>query len=146
MSLIFIDTNVFVYAVDPGYPWKAEAARWVLDHLLATGRGIISTQVIGEFVRATSRGRTDAAQRVRTANEARLLLEEWATVPLTSRIVENALTTWARHQIPYWDAQMCATALDVGCKTILTEDVRATTEGVRYVNPFAEGFTLRDLA
>src|SRR5450756_1800560 len=47
--MVFIDTNIFVYAQDETDPKKAQQARELLIGLVATKNGCISTQVIQEF-------------------------------------------------------------------------------------------------
>ena len=46
----FIDTNIFVYSFDIGQPLKKERALALIRDALETGLGIISTQVIQEFM------------------------------------------------------------------------------------------------
>ena len=42
--------------------------------------------------------------------------------------------------ISIWDALIWAVAATNGIATVLTEDIRDTIEGVRFVNPFEPGF------
>ncbi len=46
----FIDTNVFVYSFDSRQPLKQERALALIQDALNKGLGIISTQVIQEFL------------------------------------------------------------------------------------------------
>ena len=52
---VFVDTNVLVYAYDRSEPEKQRRALTVLDHLVLTGTGAISTQVLAEFFVAVTR-------------------------------------------------------------------------------------------
>ena len=47
--MVFIDTNIFVYAHDETDPTKAKLARQLLVDLASDKNGCISTQVIQEF-------------------------------------------------------------------------------------------------
>jgi predicted nucleic acid-binding protein len=51
----FINTNVFVYADDADAPDKQKIARGVITELAAGRRGVISTQVLTEYVAAGRR-------------------------------------------------------------------------------------------
>ena len=54
-GLCFLDTNVFVYTFDDTNPVKRTSARnWVRSALMS-GRGIISTQVVQEFIAVATR-------------------------------------------------------------------------------------------
>lgn len=145
MTLLFVDTNVFIYATDRNEPQKMSFALDLLDYLLGSGRGVISTQVVGEFVRTASRGISNLDRRSNVADRGRYILQEWPTTPLTSSVTMNAIAIWEQNQVSYWDAQICAAALHAGCKAIITEDTHDSIEGVRYVNPFAEGFDVATL-
>ena len=49
MSKIFVDTNLFVYAIDQKEPEKKEKARAVLEKITTGHHPVVSTQVIKEF-------------------------------------------------------------------------------------------------
>ncbi len=55
---ILIDTNVLVYAHDRGEPAKQQQAIETLEMLRQTGRGRLSAQILAEFVRAATKGRS----------------------------------------------------------------------------------------
>jgi predicted nucleic acid-binding protein len=67
----FIDTNVLVYAYDRADPSKMERAMEVMDRLVVTQSGALSTQVLGEFFNAVTRrissplSRREARDRIR---------------------------------------------------------------------------------
>ena len=49
MSKIFIDTNIFIYAMDRHDPLKQEKCRSILKTVTNEKCGVISTQVMQEF-------------------------------------------------------------------------------------------------
>ena len=57
MAAVLIDTNILVYAHQPAEKDKYTAALRTLEHLLESGTGRLSAQILGEFVSATTRGR-----------------------------------------------------------------------------------------
>ncbi len=47
----FIDTNIFVYSFDSATPQKQQIAQQLIQAALQTRRGIISTQIVQEFLK-----------------------------------------------------------------------------------------------
>lgn len=113
---IFVDTSVLVYAYDRSEPVKQARAVEVLGRLGRAGRGVISSQVLGEFFVVVTR---------RLA--ARLRAEQ------VMRSVENYSAAW----------KVLATALLNQIQVVFSEDFNPSRiEGVRFVNPLADEFDL----
>ncbi len=51
----FIDTNIFVYSVLPGVAQKRVLALDLIDRGISTGKGVISYQVVQEFLNVAIR-------------------------------------------------------------------------------------------
>lgn len=132
-SRAFVDTNVFVYAVDDSEPAKQQTAR----ELLASIDPVISTQVVGEFFvvasRTLGRGRRNEEARARAA---RLLDLEVLAIDgdLVGRAIEGSVA-W---DLSYWDALIVCAAEAAGCARLLTEDLGdgRTYGSVAVENPF----------
>ncbi|MEX1119540.1 MAG: PIN domain-containing protein [Terrimicrobiaceae bacterium] len=134
--MIFIDTNILLYAICPGRNEraKAEKAREVLrrDDL------VLSVQVLQEFyVQATRPARNQPLSHA----EAKALIHLWLrfiVVELSVPLLQSALRLKDRYQISYWDAAIVAAASQAGCRELLSEDLNPgqTYDGVRVVNPF----------
>ncbi|MES2943838.1 MAG: PIN domain-containing protein, partial [Pseudomonadota bacterium] len=63
-SLVFLDTNIFVYAFMANEPRKRERAVQLIESCLGSGRGCVSYQVIQEFAKVARKkfaARMDAA-------------------------------------------------------------------------------------
>lgn len=139
-----VDTNVLVYAYDRAEPEKQRRALEVLDLLAISGAGAISTQVLSEFFVAVTRkiaaplSVPDAYDRVKN------YLQSWTVLDLTGLIVLEAARGVRDYQFSFWDAQIWATARLNQIPVVFSEDfnVGQVTEGVRFVNPFAEEFQL----
>lgn len=139
-----MDTSVLVYAYDRAEPEKQRRALEVLDLLAISGAGAISTQVLSEFFVAVTRkiaaplSVPDAYDRVKN------YLQSWTVLDLTGLIVLEAARGVRDHQFSFWDAQIWATARLNQIPVVFSEDfnVGQVTEGVRFVNPFAEEFQL----
>jgi len=145
-SSVFLDTNILVYSVDRSEPEKESRAVEVIDFVQRSGNGTISPQVIAEFISASRRVRPKLTQ-VQVDRVIDPALRTFALLPINAAVTREALRCWRRYSISYWDAQIWATARIAGVDVILSEDCPAAElEGVRYINPFAEGFSLDDLA
>jgi predicted nucleic acid-binding protein len=143
--LVFVDTNVLLYALDDKDVAKRDAARaWVAACWLRRC-GRISTQVLHEFYwNARKKFRTAISAGDARAEVRRLQLwQPWAVDQAT---VESAWATESRWQLSYWDALMVASAQQQGCTVLLTEDLQhgLVIDQLRVLNPFLTGPELLD--
>ncbi len=135
----FVDSNVFVYALDedPLSTAKRARARQVLadrPESLA-----VSTQVLAEvYIVATRKlarplSAEDALRTLRALCQLRV-------VPVDQDLVLSAAVTSQRWQLSLWDAQVVEAARAAGCRQILTEDLDdgAVINGIAVVNPFRD--------
>lgn len=132
----FVDTNVFVYAVDDDEPAKQSTARSVLA-AAQPGEHVLSAQVLGEFFVTVTRKLARPLAPARAAEAV-----QWLTL-LPAVSIDAALVTRAVHirneaQLSYWDALVVAAAARAGCRRLLSEDLNDGQEiaGVRVENPF----------
>jgi predicted nucleic acid-binding protein len=133
-----VDTNILVYAYDRSEHRKQGRALEVLDQLAQVDSGVLSTQVLGEFFRVVTR----KIPAPMSLEEARQHLHEyvrsWNVVSVTPDIVLESARAAAEYQLPYYDAQIWATAGAYRISTVLTEDFShgIRLEGVQFLNPF----------
>jgi len=134
-ALVFVDTNVLIYAVDEGHLKKQEAAKQWRSELWKSRRGRISFQVLQEFYANVSR-RWPAA-REQTVSEIRNLLA-WRPVSIDAAVLENAWKIEERYLLSFWDALIVSAAKAASCRYLLTEDLQPDQDmdGVIVVNPF----------
>ena len=133
---VFVDTNIFLYSIDdsPAALEKREVAREILR---AEPWGW-SVQVAAEFfVNATSPKRSFRLP-IELANS---LVEAWLCFPtaeITAGIVRDAISLHRRFQTSYWDSAILATAKQLGCRTLYSEDLNDHQDynGVTVINPF----------
>ena len=144
MPLSLLDTNVIVYACDPGEPVKRDQAGRVLRFLEQTGSGRLSVQGLSEFVSATTRRLRPPLTAAEATQQVERLILSFPVFDLTPMVVLEALRGVRDHHLSYYDAQGWATARLNQVPVILSEDFNpnATLEGVRFVNPFATDFAL----
>ena len=134
----FLDTNVIVYSFDQGAIEKRNIARDLIESSLETGRGVLSTQVIQEFLNLATR----KFKTVMTPEMARVymqdVLEPICSVTTTIDLMHRALGIHERWKFAYYDSLIVAAALTAGCKTLYTEDLQSgqVIEGLEVANPF----------
>jgi predicted nucleic acid-binding protein len=132
----FVDTDVWVYALDDDEPLKQAQAR----SLLAPEAGndlVISAQVLGEFYVTVTR----KLSRAVLPGEAGLFVKQLSELPvvaLDARLVAAAIAGSQAWGISYRDALILVAAEAGGCTRVLTEDLAdgATYGSVRVENPF----------
>ena len=135
---IFVDTNVWVYAVDAADPAKRERA---LEATAPAPRRdlVVSTQVLTEFYAVVTR---KLAVPV-SIEEAEAMVRQLAVLPVVaidSSLVVSAIAGSREWQISIWDALILRAADVAGCRRVLSEDLAdgATYGSVVVENPFAD--------
>ncbi len=141
---VLVDTNVLVYAHDPADHLKQTRAIAVLDGLLTAGRGSFSVQSLAEFFVAVTRGASPRMKATAAARQVERLVAVWPVLELTPAIVLEAGRGVSERKLSYFDAQLWATARLNQIPAIFSEDFPSgsVVDGVRFVNPFASGFSL----
>ena len=136
-DLTFVDTNVWIYAVDAADPVKRDRA---LD-AIAPRRSrelVISAQVLTEFYAVVTR---KLAVRV-SPDDAAAMVRELAVLPVVAidaSLVASAIVGVREWQVSIWDALILRAAAIAGCRRVLSEDL---SDGQAYgpvmvENPFA---------
>jgi predicted nucleic acid-binding protein len=133
--LVFVDTNVLFYYLDPTDLRKQQAARLWLAELWEHRRGCISYQVLQEFYSlGTQKWPALKAEIQREIKE----LFDWHPVVIHRQILEDSWKIQARYKISFWDSLIVSAAKVASCRYLLTEDLQEGQEmdGVLVVNPF----------
>jgi predicted nucleic acid-binding protein len=134
-GMVFVDTNVFLYAFDPADIKKQIASQAWLTALWKNGTGKISFQVLQEFYVKALQKWPESRDEIR-AQVTDLLY--WQPVTADASLLDRAWKLQDRYQLSFWDALILAAATSVGCAYLLTEDLQTgqNLDGVVVVNPF----------
>src|ERR1700688_1370612 len=132
---VFVDTNVFLYALDRADLKKQHAARAWREELWKNRLGRISFQVLHEFYVKASQKWPESRDEARA--EVKDLLA-WRPVAVDATILERGWELQDRYQLSFWDALILAAAKSIGCRYLLTEDLQTNQEldGILVVSPF----------
>jgi predicted nucleic acid-binding protein len=111
----FFDTNVLIYLAS-GDPTRADR----VETIIGTG-GTISVQVLNELANV-------ARRKMRLSwKDTRALLSMirglLSVTPVTTKIHEEGLTLAERYTLSIYDALIVASALDVECDVLWSEDM-----------------------
>lgn len=136
-GLVFVDTNILVYAHDLDAGEKRRMAAAQLERLWDEQTGTLSVQVLQEFfVNATRK----IAKPVTTAQarEVIRLYRAWVRQGTSADTVLRATDIAELARLSFWDGLIVAAAEEAGCEELLSEDMGHGQQvaGVRIVNPF----------
>lgn len=143
--LVFVDTNVLLYAFDMVDPSKQERSRAWLKACWQRRCGRLSSQVMHEFY-ANARGRFAKALSSDEARAEVRRYQAWKPWLVDQATVETAWAVESRYRVNYWDALMIAAAQHMGCSLLLTEDLqhRQRMDELVVINPFLAGPEILD--
>jgi predicted nucleic acid-binding protein len=133
----FIDTNVLVYLFDRTDDRKREIAHRLVSAAQA-GHGVISFQVVQETLAiVTTKFKPRMTLEDSKATLDSLLRPLWIVQPSAALYIE-ALAVKDRFGFSFYDSLIVASALEAGCKRLLTEDLQHGQRigGLRVENPF----------
>lgn len=136
----FLDTNVFVYCFDRGARRKQEIADKLVTDALRDHRGVISYQVIQEFLNVATRRFATPMSPGDSENYLREILAPLCEVYPTVGLYERALHAQARWGFSFYDALIIASALQAGCAVLHSEDLHGgqKLDGLTVKNPFVQ--------
>lgn len=134
MARSFIDTNVLVYADSGDGPLRQRRALDVLLEQREAGTGVISTQVLQEFVNVSLRKLRLPSTLIR---ERLAFYSRFEVVPISPALIEAALDLHAARGVAFYDAPIAQAAVVSGCEVLLSEDFQACARlgSVTVLNP-----------
>jgi predicted nucleic acid-binding protein len=135
-GIVFVDTNILVYAHDADAGSKRARSEAILRELWDSGVGRLSVQVLQEFyVNATRKLATRMAQV--SAREIVSSYGAWVREPTTPDTVTRAIDLAALVRISFWDALIVAAAEQAQAAQIYSEDLNPgqSIAGIQIINP-----------
>lgn len=133
--MVFLDTNVLVYAVDPRDSRKHDIASRIVEEAIERGGYHLSAQVLFEFSNACQKKLGYSAE---TVLKFLASLKYVPTLDQNAALVTRAVEIKALYGISLQDAMIAAAAERTGCAELLSEDLNdgQVYAGVRVRNPF----------
>jgi predicted nucleic acid-binding protein len=138
-DLVFVDTNILVYARDTANDRKQQVAEKILAQLWQHRTGRTSMQVLGECYATVTR-KLQTRMNAEEAWDYVSLLNAWNPLAIDQEVMARAREIERRYRTSWWDATIVAAAQRQNCKTLLSEDFQ---DGMIFGqltvrNPFAE--------
>jgi len=119
----FLDTNLFVYTFDHSAPAKQRIARQWVRQALTTRRGVISSQVVQEFMNVALAkfdrplGISEAREYLREVLQP--LCQQFSSIPG----YDHALLIREQTGYSWFDALIVAAAIEAKSTWLITEDL-----------------------
>ncbi|HMO04919.1 MAG TPA: PIN domain-containing protein [Kiritimatiellia bacterium] len=132
---VFIDTNLFIYALDRRVPAKRKAAAKALRAIEAEGNGVVSTQV---FQEAYVAGTTKLGIAPQDMKQAIVSLRTLEVVQVDVDLIQAAIDCSILQRLSFWDSLIIVAAEKARCTELWTEDLNhgQRIQGIRIHNPF----------
>ncbi len=135
----FLDTSILVYAFDRSAGAKHDQAARLVEGCWENENGCLSLQVLEEFF-VTVTHKIKHPLDDQAAHQIVADLAHWRVHSPDSDDLLQAIDLHHDHGLAFWDAMVVQSAVCLGCKQLLSEDL---THGqifgeVRVVNPFKE--------
>ena len=133
--MVFIDTNVWVYALSGQDHAKRQIAIELIARTYRDDMICVSSQVLKEFANfAFKKTKKSAAQ----INAMLAKIGSYSFVADTKKLIYDATTGKEKWQVGFYDALMLAAANKAGCTAIYTEDLNdgQVYDTVKAINPF----------
>ena len=134
----FIDTNIFIYSFDHRDTDKMTRALAIINDANITGKGIISWQVIQEFLNTATRKFTKTITTNDMAKYLRKILNPLCQVYPDLNLYQDALEIMKSTHYGFYDSLILASAVKGECTILYSEDFQEgqVINNVKVVNPF----------
>lgn len=135
----FLDTNIIVYSFDTTSSKKCKRARELLAQALTDNSGIISYQVVQEFINFALR----ISSRPMTLSQCHQyflkVLKPLCAIQSSAPLYLRAFALKERTGYSWYDSLIVASAIEGSCEVLYSEDLQDTRniDGVLITNPFA---------
>jgi len=133
----FVDTNLLVYAYDSSAGKKWKTSLEVLSLLWTHRTGVISTQVIQEFLVSLTQ-KVKSPIHPEMAKEIIFDLVQWPLVVNDGKNILRAIDLQIKYHLSFWDSLILQAAITSNSEFLLSEDFQdgQVIESVTIVNPF----------
>lgn len=134
----FLDTNILIYTFDKSDPKKQSIATELVEEALKNYSGMISTQVVQEFLNVATRKFASRLSPGQAKEYLRLVLYRLCTVSPSIELYNMALAIAEDSQHSFYDSLIVAAAIQAGCKILYSEDMQDDHQikGLKIKNPF----------
>jgi len=139
-GLFFLDTDILVYALTMNEPLKQPIAAALMEEALTTQRGVISTQVVQEFLNIATRRAVPAFSSTEAIQYLNGVLWPLCRHFPSQAFYEHALQIKETTGFAFYDSLIVAAAVQLGCRRLISEDMQhgRQVQGLTILNPFLD--------
>ena len=137
MNLVFIDTNVLVYAFDADAGEKFTKAQSILKKCWDSQTGAVSTQVLQEFYVTITSKLTNKVEKQCARNIVQSF-KAWPLHCITPDNIIEASEFEEKNKFSFWDSLIVVAAQKIGANIIYSEDMQDGRQlgNLTIINPF----------
>jgi len=134
----FLDTHVFVYSFDRRNPTKQKKAQSLIDKALSDHSGLISSQVVQEFLNVALRKFEKPLPLPESRAYLDVVLAPLCEVFPSVQLYHHALELQDQAGFGFYDSLIIASAAEGSCKILYSEDLQHNQRiaGLTIQNPF----------
>lgn len=138
----FLDTNIFVYCFDRGDRRKQQRAEKLVAAALEDHLGIISSQVLQEFLNVATRKFVQTMTAAECGAYLSTVLAPLCEVFPSVSLYQQALSVHVETGFSFYDSLIVAGALESRCRWLYSEDLQAgrSIRGLTIQNPFVQRY------
>ena len=134
----FLDTNIFVYCFDNSQPEKKNHSLKLVAEALQTGNGMISTQVIQEFLNVATRKFVSPMRQEDAKMYLEKVLNPLCQVFPNLELYQIALDIQKESGYSFYDSLILSGAILGGCTILYSEDLTdgQKVDQLKIINPY----------
>jgi predicted nucleic acid-binding protein len=134
----FLDTNIFVYCFDDNEIEKKVRALSLIGEALQSGKGIISWQVVQEFLNVSTKKFISPLKAVDAKSYLQKVLFPLCAVFPNLNIYQNTIEIQEKTGYSFYDSMIVASALSQDCSILYSEDLHngMKIDDLQVINPF----------
>lgn len=134
----FLDTNIFIYTFDPRAKKKREIAINLIEDALSQNTGIISYQVVQEFLNVATRKFNNPMNVGEAKEYLNQVLMPLCEVYPNNLVFQSALTISQDTGYSWYDSLIISSAQSGNCNILYSEDMHDghKLSGLSIINPF----------
>lgn len=139
--MVFLDTNIFVYAFLASEPFKRERAVRLIESSLASSQGCVSYQIVQEFANVARKKFAVKASPADCKAFIVAAMQPMMRVASSTELLFSAIDLQDELRYGLYDSLVIAAALQAGADTLYSEDLQhwQLVKGkLRIVNPFID--------
>ncbi len=134
----FLDTNIFVYAVDRDNPVKQQRAASLIREVRGNSSGVVSYQVVQEFFNLASKRFVSRMNSEDRQDYLEHVFRPMLKIHSSLKLYEDALRLHTAAKLQWYDSLIVCAASDAGCSILYSEDMQHGQNfgSLKIVNPF----------